>query len=57
MPKLLHKGKDPPRINADKRGSEKQKLPVIHTEDTDQEGVGKMLPEPMGGAVLEGFAS
>jgi len=43
-----------PRIDADERGSEKQDIPLINTEDTDREGVGKMLPQPVG--VLEGLA-
>jgi hypothetical protein len=45
-----------PRIDADERGSENQNLPLIHTEDTDQEGVGKMLPQSVGRG-LDGYAS
>ena len=42
-----------PRMDADERGSENQNLPPIHT---DQEGVGKMLPQAVGSG-LEGYAS
>jgi hypothetical protein len=38
-----------PRMDADQRGSERQGLPLMSTEDTDQAGVGKMLPQPVGG--------
>jgi hypothetical protein len=36
-----------PRINADERGSE-QDLPLMNADRTDQDGLGKMLPEPVG---------
>jgi hypothetical protein len=36
-------------MDADQRGSERQGLPLMSTEDTDQAGVGKMLPQPVGG--------
>jgi hypothetical protein len=38
-----------PRIDADERGPERQNLPLINNnEDTDREGVRKMLPQPVG---------
>jgi hypothetical protein len=42
-----------PRMDADERGSGpgEQTLPRINTDQTDLEGVGKMLPQPAGGEV------
>jgi hypothetical protein len=45
-----------PRMDADERGSEKQNLPLINTDNTDREGMGKILPQPVGRG-LEGYAS
>jgi hypothetical protein len=45
-----------PRMNAEDRGSEPERLPLMNSEDTDQAGVGKMLPQSAG-AMWEGFAS
>ncbi len=59
LPQIQTEGTDPktgeqvlPRMEADERGSEEKNLPLINTEDTDRnEGIAKILPQPVGGEV------